>query len=128
MEPPKGLSSLVDAIVAYLGVAVFFTTVRAVLRQEWRGVAGLLMGYSASLVCSVGTGLFLREQKRAFITVLVGVALAALVSFDIIKVVLNFGAQAAADKRYGAQLFSMFMPKGAPAPEEPMPKDKPPTN
>lgn len=117
-----------SGLIAYAGLALFFTTVRTILRQEWSSVPGLMLAYATSMVCAVGTGLFLSEQKHAAMTCFTGVALAALVSHDAIKVVLNFGAQAAADKGYGGKLIGALLPGKPPAPakgepEQDEPKD-----
>lgn len=119
LTPPKGLLALFETLIPYVGIAVFFTTIRTILRQEWTSISGLLVAYSTSMVCAVGTGLFLDQGKHAPMTCFVGVALAALVSHDIVKVVLNFGGEAASDRSYGKRLVGAFLPKGAEAePEE----------
>lgn len=122
----KAWLHLLSTIVPYVGIGAFFTTIRTVLRQEWTSALRLLIASSTSMVCAVGTGMFLQEQKHAQMTCFAGVALAALVSHDLIRVVLNFGDQAARDKGFGGQLFASLMPGKPPAPDDP--KAKPPND
>lgn len=114
---PKDLFGSHDPTLGYTGVAVFFSIVRTVMRQEWRSVLELLFGTSMSMVCAVFTGFFLNQSKYPPATCFIGVAVAALLSHDAIRVLLNFGASAATDQTYGSRLLGAFLPKAPKLPD-----------
>lgn len=117
MTGPEHVVEFLAKHVWYALVALFFGMVRSVVRQEYKNPWVLLAATVVSFGCAMFAAFVMTELKYPTWGVYSGVAMAALISNDVVKIVLNFADLASKDKGYLGRVAGAIVKVSIPQPE-----------
>lgn len=120
-EDSAGVFDFLAKYVWYALIALFFGMVRAIVRQEYKTPLILLAATVISFGCAMFTAFVMSELKYPQWAVYSGVAMSALISNDVVKIILNFAELAARDKGYLGRITGSVIKTAIP---QPVPEDK----